>query len=102
MASILARTQQPTERVPWGTVVDASGVCIRGSTVSIVDGPGTGNHSGQPDECNAWGYDGFEFRNLPLDATVTLRATAPGYRSQNRQVVAGNGGAPVEFDLTPQ
>jgi len=86
----------------WGTVVDAAGICIPGATISIVDGPGAGRQSGQPDECNAWDSDGFEFRNLPLDAMVTLRANAPGYQSQERQVRVGNGGPPVVFAPAPQ
>src|SRR6478735_10783246 len=72
----------------WGQVIDDAGVCIRGATIEIVNGPGTGRSSGQPDECDAWAYDGYEFANLPVGATVTLRAMAPGYQSQERQVTA--------------
>src|SRR5512133_1551788 len=78
-----------------GYVVDASGGCVSGAVVEIVAGPGVGRKSNQSVPCTAWSYGGgYEFRNLPLDATVTLRATAPGYQSQDRQVVVGNGGPP--------
>jgi hypothetical protein len=89
----------------WGFVIGAggSGACVRGGVVEIVDGPGTGRKSAQADGCGAWDYSGgYEFRNLPMGATVTLRATAPGYEPQDRELVVQNGGPGVEFDLTPK
>jgi hypothetical protein len=83
----------------WGQVLKESGVCIRGAVVEIVDGPGIGLKSGQPDECGAWDYVGYEFRDLPLGATVTLRATALGYQLEDRELVVRNGGGPVQFVL---
>jgi hypothetical protein len=85
----------------WGQVLEESGVCIRGGMVEIVEGPGTGRKSGQPDDCGAWDYDGFWLNNLPLGATVTLRATAPGYQPEDRDVVVPAGGGPVQFALQP-
>jgi hypothetical protein len=70
--------------------------------VEIVDGPGAGRASGQPDECDAWDYVGFEFRDLPLGGTVTLRASAPGYRPEDRQLITQEGGGPVQFVLIPE
>jgi hypothetical protein len=81
----------------WGQVIDQAGLCIRGATVEIIAGPGMGRKSGQPDDCGAWDYTGFEFRDLPYGATVTLRANAPMYSPQDREVVALNGGPPVQF-----
>ena len=86
----------------WGQVIDSTGLCIRGAIVEIVNGLATGHSSRQPDECDAWSYVGYEFRNLPIGATETLRAMAPGYQSQEQQVVAGNGGYPVQFVLVPE
>jgi hypothetical protein len=81
----------------WGQVLNQAGGCIRGAMVEIVAGPGTGRQSGQPDDCSAWDYTGFEFGDLPYRATVTLRANAPGFSPQDREVVALNGGGPVQF-----
>jgi hypothetical protein len=83
----------------WGQVLDKSGLCIRGGMVEIVAGPGTGRKTGQPDDCGAWDYTGFEFSDLPYRATVTLRASAPGFSPQDREVVALNDGGPVQFVL---
>jgi len=96
-------TSPATSGYIWGYVVDAAGGCIAGAVVEIVDGPGTGRKSGQADDCSAWDYGGsYEFHGLPLDATVTLRASAPGYRSEDRQVVVENGGPGVIFAPAPE
>ncbi|HEY9015872.1 MAG TPA: hypothetical protein VIM84_12515 [Gemmatimonadales bacterium] len=86
----------------WGQVLEGSGLCIRGGMVEIVAGPGIGRKSGQPENCGAWDYDGFWLETLPMGATVTLRATAPGYQPENRDVVVPNDGRPVQFHLQPQ
>jgi hypothetical protein len=83
----------------WGQVLEASGACIREGEVEIVAGPGIGRKSGQPEVCGAWDYVGYEFGDLPVGATVTLRAGAPGYRSEERELVVRNGGEPVQFVL---
>ena len=86
----------------WGHVVEDSGVCIAGATVRIVEGPGEGRYTPQRYPCDAWSYgDGFEFADLPMGATVKLRATADGYKSQDQKVYVGNGGYPVTFTLQP-
>jgi len=87
----------------WGQVLAKGGGCIRGGMVEIVGGPGTGQKSAQPDppSCDPWGEVGFTFDNLPLGASVTLRATGPGYRSEDRQLVVPAGGGPVQFVLEP-
>jgi hypothetical protein len=71
--------------------------------VEIVEGPGTTRKSGQPDppECDPWGEVGFMFDDLPLGATVTLRATASGYQPEDREMVVPAGGGPVQFVLKP-
>jgi hypothetical protein len=108
-AAPVSQSPPPTPPTPtttsgflWGQVLDQSGLCLHGGVVEIVDGPGTGRRSGQPDGCSAWDYVGYEFRDLPLGATVTLRATASGYQPQDREFVVPNGGEPVQFVLTPE
>jgi hypothetical protein len=92
--------QPATEGFIWGQVLEASGMCIRGGEVEIVAGPGIRRKSGQHEVCGAWDYVGYEFGDLPVGATVTLRAGAPGYRSEERELVVRNGGEPVQFVLT--
>ena len=76
------------------------GACVHGAVVEIVQGPGTARKSAQADGCSAWDYSGgYEFRNVPLGATVALRASAPGYGSEVRELVVQNGRSGVEFDL---
>jgi hypothetical protein len=84
----------------WGHVVDESGVCIMGAVVQIQIGPGAGRSFRQDQPCDAWSYgDGFEFKSLPPGAQLKLRATADGWKSQDVDIVVGNGGPPVTFAL---
>jgi hypothetical protein len=84
----------------WGHVVKDSGACIPGAVVEIIAGPGTGRKDTQEGPCDAWSYAvGYEFHDLPLGATVRLRATAKGYRPQERELVTRNGGYPFQFEL---
>lgn len=84
----------------WGHVVMASGVCIEGAVVEIIDGPGLGRKQTQRTPCDAWSYgDGFEFSNLPLGARLTLRASAKGWLPEEIELVTQNGGYPVTFEL---
>ena len=92
-------TPTSTSGFIWGQVLDQSGLCLHGAVVEIVQGPGTGRKSGQPDECDAWAYVGYEFRDLPLGATVTLRATAPEYQPEDSELRVPNGGPPIQFVL---
>jgi len=57
-----------------------SGICLPEATVqAIVEG--TVVQSGTQTPCDYWGYDGgVLFKNLPV-REVTLRASAPGYRT---------------------
>ena len=52
-------TPTSTSGYLWGQVVDESGLCLRGAMVEIVEGPGVGQKSGQPDQCDAWAYVGL-------------------------------------------
>ena len=87
----------------WGHVVMDSGICIEGAVVEIIDGPGLGQKQTQRTPCDAWSYgDGFEFRGLPLGATITLRASARGYLPEELELVTQNGGYPVTFELNKE
>jgi hypothetical protein len=104
-----APTPQPSPPTPtatsgyiWGHVLDQSGLCLPGAEVEVVDGPGVGRKSSQPGGCAAWDYVGYEFRDLQLGTTVTLRATTPGYQPQDRELVVQNGGSPVQFVLATE
>jgi hypothetical protein len=98
---VVCTAVRPPSGFIWGQVLKESGLCIRGAMVEIIEGPGMGRKSGQPDNCGAWDYDGFSFDDLPLGATVTLRATASGYQPEDREIVVPAGGGPVQFVLQP-
>lgn len=86
----------------WGQVFgEDSALCLQGAMVEIVAGPGMGRRSGQPATCDPWSYDGWFLNDLQLGATVTLRATAPGYQPKDSVVVVPAGGGPVQFVLQP-
>ena len=94
--------QGSTSGYVWGHVVMDSGVCIPGAVVTILEGSGRGRSMRQEGPCDAWSYAaGFEFGDLPLGARVKLGATAEGYNSQELEIVVGNGGPPVQFELHP-
>jgi hypothetical protein len=83
-------------------VVDESGICIAGATIYVVSGPDAGQTFVQDSDCDAWSYSGgVFFGNLSAGVTMTLRASAAGYGSMERTIVAEPSGQAVEFDLTP-
>lgn len=72
----------------WGMVVDESGVCIPGATVTVVRGQRLGQHITQTTPCDAWAYDGgFVFKNLTAGVEMTLRVSAIGYAVEEKTVV---------------
>lgn len=83
--------QQPSNRYAlWGVVVTPSGVCIEGATVEVVSGPELlGQKVTQTLPCDLRrSVGGFEFDDVP-PATMSLRASAPGYVSQEQTVEPG-------------
>ena len=88
----------------WGHVLGpSSGVCLTGAVVEIIAGPGTGQKGVQTEPCDAWSYvAGYAFHNLPVGATVTLRATRQGYVPQERETVARTTQLPFQFELSPE
>jgi hypothetical protein len=82
----------------WGWVVLSDDPwCLVEETgwVEIIDGPKAGERSGA-----TCAYDDPGYRLYPpFGQVVTLRASKPGYRSQERQLMVVNGGAPTIFTL---
>jgi uncharacterized protein (DUF39 family) len=69
----------------WGFVVGDGGLCIPDATVEIVGGNGIGQSVKQQTPCSAWDYDrGFLFKDLIAGAELTVRASAPGYRTSEK------------------
>jgi hypothetical protein len=98
--AVVCTSQQPLSGFLWGQVFgEDAALCLEGGMVEIVAGPGKGLKSGQPDTCDPWSYDGWFLNDLQLGATVTLRATAPGYQPKDSVVVVPAGGYPIQFVL---
>jgi hypothetical protein len=86
----------------WVLVLAQSGACIPGGTVYVLSGPAAGRTFVQDSDCTAWAYSGgVLFRGLAVGATMTLRASAPGYSSRTKTAVAVSSGQAVEFVLDP-
>jgi hypothetical protein len=86
----------------WALVVAQSGACIPGGTIHVVSGPAAGRTFVQDSDCDAWAYSGgVLFRGLAVGATMTLRASAPGYSSMEKTAIAATSGQAVEFALDP-
>lgn len=75
----------PATGVLWGMVLEGSGICIENATVQVVSGERQGESQVQETPCDAWAYGGgFFFKNLTPDVPMTLRASAPGWTTQER------------------
>ena len=81
----------------WGYVFSEK-QCLPGALVEVVEGAKAGSQSLQK-ECDFDSGIGYQFRDLIIGERVTLRASKPGYRSQDRQIVPSTGGPPFSFDL---
>jgi hypothetical protein len=82
----------------WGLVVNDAGVCIAGASATVVRGQGLGQSAKQSTPCDAWAYDGgFVFRDLTPGVEMTIRASAPGYVSQELIVVPSLSGEALLF-----
>ena len=85
----------------WGFVVDASGVCIEGASVRVVQGQRTGESVVQSTPCNAWGYGGgFSFDKLTPGVAMTLRASAAGY-ADAEVTMTPHAGPQTTFAIAP-
>lgn len=94
-------TSAPGTAFLWVMVVEESGVCIPGATVTVVTGQRAGVSVTQKTPCDAWAYDGgVLFENLTAGVEMTLQATAPGYLVQEKKIVPTSG-AQTAFLFTP-
>jgi hypothetical protein len=87
----------------WGIVVTPSGICIEGATVEVVGGPVLlGQKATQTTPCDLTRFSGgFMFDEaVPAAIEMTLRASAPGYVSQEQTVETGSEGI-ITFSLVP-
>ena len=76
----------------WGFVVEASGACIEGASVRVVQGQRTGETVMQSTPCDAWAYGGgFMFDSLTPGVAMTLRASAPGYVDEDLTITPISG-----------
>jgi hypothetical protein len=75
-----------------GFVIDESDQCIIGARVELIDGPRPGAVFVQT-LCGFWDYGddlGYSFHNLPWGIPVTARATAEGYKPEEKRAVPTN------------
>jgi hypothetical protein len=85
----------------WGHVQNASGDCIIGAVVEVLDGPLAGARSIQWDVCGpVWDGGAYNFDTLPVNTWVRLRASKEGYRSREMTFYAISGASnPSNFVL---
>jgi hypothetical protein len=76
----------------WVMVVEASGLCIPGATVSVTSGQRAGETVTMKTPCDAWSVDGgYFFERLNAGEEMTLQAWAPGYEAQEKRVIPASG-----------
>ncbi|HEY5417972.1 MAG TPA: hypothetical protein VIK41_24215, partial [Gemmatimonadaceae bacterium] len=74
----------------WLMVVDQTGLCITGATTQVVSGQHVGGPVTQETPCNVWGYSGgVEYHGLTAGVAMTVRATAPGYATEEKTIYPG-------------
>jgi hypothetical protein len=82
----------------WGAVISPTGECIEGATVEVVGGQRLGDRLTQTTPCGAWDFDaGFQFHNLTAGQEMTLRASAPGWRTAEKTIVPLGGAIQVIY-----
>jgi hypothetical protein len=64
--------------------------------VEIIDGPKAGER--RDEQCNFDDGRGYQL-HPPSGQVATLRASIPGYTSQELRLMIGNGGPPTNFTL---
>ena len=85
----------------WALVIDPSGKCIPGATLTVVRGQDSGTVVTPDANCDVWSYSGgYTFENLMPLVPMTLRASAAGY-ADNEQTVTpeGHEQTPLMFNL---
>jgi len=85
----------------WLMVVDQSGVCIPGATIQVVAGQAVGQPIAQETPCSVWDYSGgVEYHHLSPGVSMTLRATTPGYVTEEKTITPVEGPVSV-IDFAP-
>jgi hypothetical protein len=101
----VATAPKPVDLV--GLVISSSGNCVEGATVEVVSGQALGQKVSQSTPCDHWDFGGgFLFKDLTPGVAITLRASAPGWGTQEQIVVPASftPGQPyraIEFVLVP-
>lgn len=76
----------------WLMVVDQGGRCIPGATIQVVAGQDVGEPITQETPCDAWADSGgVEYHHLIAGVRMTLRATAPGYATEEKTITPAGG-----------
>ena len=100
----------PPPQPPAGTgpasvavlVIDAGGACLVGAVVEVVQGQRAQTRIDQDPACDAWSFPTVYFNNLTAGEEMVVRASAPGYRSEDKKAVPVRGREVlVSFLLTP-
>jgi hypothetical protein len=88
----------------WAMAVDHTGGCIADATFEIVSGQGPiGGIIRQETPCSVWDYGGgINLTNLTIGVAITLRASAPGYKTAERSLLPKLAGTVEEFVLDRQ
>lgn len=95
-----ATAPAPTLGGVGGYVVSASGACIIGARVQAVDGVRAGETVSQSD-CPYGDAYGYWIDDLPIGTTVTIRASAVGFKPQEIQVLPRVQVPQTNFHLEP-
>jgi hypothetical protein len=74
-------------------VIDATGACVADATVEVVAGQHAGQRITQTTPCGIWDDGGgFVFDDLTAGLAMTLRASAAGWRTDEKTVTPHAGG----------
>jgi hypothetical protein len=77
----------------WGMVVEQSGACVESAMVEVVRGQAQGQRMMQETPCDVWAYGGgFVFKDLTPGVEMTVRASAPGWSTEEKTFAAGEQG----------
>jgi uncharacterized protein (DUF39 family) len=73
-------------------VISSSGTCIEGAVVEVVRGQAQGQRTLSETPCGVWDYSGgFVFKELTPGAEMTVRASAPGWSTEEETFVPRSG-----------
>jgi hypothetical protein len=72
-------------------VVESNGFCIVGAKVEVIAGQAIGQSATQDEPCDVWWIGGVSFRDLTPGVEMTLRASAPGYGTQEKAFIPTQG-----------